>query len=59
MVIKKLVNETTMLIGDHLEQFLFQLDWVHLPHALVLTGDHDVDAIRLVGMRIYPVEFGL
>ena len=57
---KHLVGELPMLLRDRREQHLLELDGIHLAHALVLAGDHDVDAVRLVAhVLVDPLELDL
>ncbi len=43
-----LLGEGAVLLGDHRPQLGLELDRVDLVHALVLAGDDDVDAVRVV-----------
>jgi hypothetical protein len=52
--------ELAMLERDHLLQLGLELRGIHLAHALVLAGDHDVDAVGLVAdVLIDPLELDL
>src|SRR6185369_7021970 len=54
---EQVLGESAMLLGDRREQLLLELLRVDLAHALVLSGDHDVDAVRLVAdVLVDPVE---
>ena len=56
-----LAGEVDMLLGHHVLQRLGQLIGGHVRvHALVLAGDHDVDAVRVVtDVLVDPVQLDL
>ncbi len=45
LVGQDLLGELEMALGHHLAQLVGQVVGVHVAHALVLAGDHDVDAV--------------
>ena len=48
MLGEDLLDEVAVALRDHRPQVLLELGRVELTHALVLAGDHDVDAVGLV-----------
>jgi hypothetical protein len=60
VVREDLLDELAVLGRDHLAQLLLELLRVHLAHALVLPGDHEVDAVGLVAdVLVDPLELDL
>ena len=53
-------DEVAHVIGDQRLELRLQLRRIQLPHALVLAGDHDVDAVGLVAdVLVDPLELDL
>ena len=60
MVAQDLLDELAVLLRDHRPQVSLELGGVELAHALVLAGDHDVDAVGTVAdVLVDPVELDL
>ncbi len=56
---EQFVGKLAVLFGDEVFQFLLELGGVVLAHALVLAGDHDVDAVgQVADVLVNPGEFG-
>ena len=55
-----LLDEHPVLVGDHGPELSFEFDRVEFTHPLVLSGNHDVDAVRTVAdVFIEPGQFHL
>ena len=59
VVSEELGGEVVVLLGHHGLEVLLQLHRVELAHALVLSRDHDVDAVGVItDVVVDPVQLG-